>query len=704
MQALEKKLPTLREDLKLIESSPAEDGSKNWLLYDPLQNKYFTIGIDAFKLLSMWENSCEIDKFISILSKKDYSIDKESLQVFLDFIKKNKLVKIKTLEGSKNFYEEEKNSKLSLFKWLLHNYLFIRWPLLKPDKWLSINMPIANLFYSKIWTYLVLFLGLIGIVLTLRNWNEFITTFSYLFSKEGMFYYFLSIVFVKSFHELGHAFTAKKYGAKVPTMGIAFLVLFPVLYTDTTDSWKIKSKYKRLRIVMAGMKVELYLALLATFFWSFLDDGFLKSIAFIIATTSWITSLLINISPFLRFDGYYALSDWSDSKNLQPRSFAMARWFIRRNILGSNEEVPEFLPKYKHNFFILYAISTWIYRFFLFLGIALLVYYFTFKALGIFLFIVEVLWFIILPVYKELKIWFGKISMISLNRRNITSLIFLITIVTLLVIPWNNKIYMPAVLEAQKYLEIYSPYKSQIKEINVQNGSYVKKGDILLKMYSSENEFLLNQVNDEITFLELQLKKVASSKINLNNKLLLEEKLLKKQRNKEGLQKVQNTLVLKANFDGIVYKNNTFHVGQWINPKEAIFTLYSPSSLELIAFCSEDSLKYITNESKGIFLLNSGEFGAIKTNIKHISNISLPFIEFPELSSLYGGSIAVREDSKDKLISEKAYYKVKAELLDFDVIYKTRKDGMLVVEGEPLSIVDKLSKKVMAILIRESGF
>ena len=91
MQALEKKLPTLREDLKLIESSPAEDGSKNWLLYDPLQNKYFTIGIDAFKLLSMWENSCEIDKFISILSKKDYSIDKESLQVFLDFIKKNKL-------------------------------------------------------------------------------------------------------------------------------------------------------------------------------------------------------------------------------------------------------------------------------------------------------------------------------------------------------------------------------------------------------------------------------------------------------------------------------------------------------------------------------------------------------------------------------------------------------------------------------------
>ena len=45
------------------------------------------------------------------------------------------------------------------------------------------------------------------------------------------------------------------------------------------------------------MKVELYLALIATFYglctrWNF------KSILFIIATSSWISSLLINISPF----------------------------------------------------------------------------------------------------------------------------------------------------------------------------------------------------------------------------------------------------------------------------------------------------------------------------------------------------------------------------------------------------------------------
>jgi putative peptide zinc metalloprotease protein len=127
-------------------------------------------------------------------------------------------------------------------------------------------------------------------------------------------------------------------------------------------------------------------SLIATFLWSFLPEGPLKSIAFILATTSWITSLLVNISPFLRFDGYYALSDWTNTNNLQPRSFALAKWFIRHYILGSDEIEPEILPKKRKIFFITYAIGTWIYRFFLFMGIAFLVYYFAFKVLGIILF------------------------------------------------------------------------------------------------------------------------------------------------------------------------------------------------------------------------------------------------------------------------------------------------------------------------------
>ncbi len=48
-------LPKIRDDLKLLETSVAEDGSKRWLLFDPVQNKYFNIAIDAFDLISNYQ-------------------------------------------------------------------------------------------------------------------------------------------------------------------------------------------------------------------------------------------------------------------------------------------------------------------------------------------------------------------------------------------------------------------------------------------------------------------------------------------------------------------------------------------------------------------------------------------------------------------------------------------------------------------------
>ena len=132
----------------------------------------------------------------------------------------------------------------------------------------------------------------------------------------------ITLIFVKSLHELGHGYIAKYFGCRVSAIGIAFLVFFPFLYTDTTDAWRLRNHRERLIINFAGILTELHLALIATFLWAILPDGGLKSVTFFIATTSWISSLAINVSPFMRFDGYYVFSDWLKAEILQPRSFA----------------------------------------------------------------------------------------------------------------------------------------------------------------------------------------------------------------------------------------------------------------------------------------------------------------------------------------------------------------------------------------------
>ena len=697
-------LPKIRNDLKLLETSASEDGSKRWLIFDPIQNKYFNIGIDTFDLISKWQNNIEVEEFIEILKEKDYDIDKESLQTFIEFLRTNNLIVCEETPDIQRIKSVHKQSKQNIFKWLIHNYLFIRFPLVKPDKWLEENKNKINFLYSKLWQNIVFFLGFLGLIFVLRDWESFISTFMYMFTKEGFFYYFLSLVFVKSFHELGHAFTAKRLGCKVPTMGVALLVLFPVLYTDTTDAWKLKSKYHRLQIVVAGMKVELYIALIATFLWSFAPIGIFKSILFILATTSWISSILINISPFLRFDGYYALSDITDSKNLQPRSFAMARWFIRKNILGIEEEIPEILSNKKQKFFIAYAISTWIYRFFLFLGIAILVYYYAFKVLGIILFLVEIIWFIFLPIYKELKVWWMKRKILTFNKKNKISLLIFLFFILLVFLPWNSNIKMPAIIESKNYFEYYTPEDGYIENIFFTNGEIVKKGQLLLKLKSPELEYKISQINEEIELSQLELNKQAGFKENLDKRFILEESLLKKMNELEGLKKVAEKFEIKASFDGKIYFYDNYKENQWVNKKEPIFVLYDNLDFKITGFCNENDLNLLKENAKSKFIFNSGDLENITSNITTISRVSVPYLEYSELSSNFGGTIPTREDSNKRVKTEQAYYKITIDLDNYELDLKSRKVGVLISQGESSSIISRIIKKSISVIIRESGF
>ena len=61
--------PYLREDLELIKGNSREDGSPGWLLYDALRNKYFTIGIAAFRLIRNWKPGEDISKFNEWINK-----------------------------------------------------------------------------------------------------------------------------------------------------------------------------------------------------------------------------------------------------------------------------------------------------------------------------------------------------------------------------------------------------------------------------------------------------------------------------------------------------------------------------------------------------------------------------------------------------------------------------------------------------------
>ena len=139
----------------------------------------------------------------------------------------------------------------------------------------------------------------------------------------------------------------------------------------------------------AGILVELAIAAWATLAWTLLPDGPLRGSMLLVATTTWVSTLLVNASPFMRFDGYFLLSDMIGVPNLHERSFALAKQLLRKALFGYEDPDPEpGLGQKTKRAMMIFAVATWTYRLVLFLGIAVVVYNLFFKHLGIFRFAV----------------------------------------------------------------------------------------------------------------------------------------------------------------------------------------------------------------------------------------------------------------------------------------------------------------------------
>ena len=208
-------VPYLRQDLEIFRGNSREDGSPAWLLYDAIRNKYFTLGLTAFKLIKNWKGGEDIKNFEKKINSSGIETNEEEIKSFINFLHQNNLI-VQQPGQSTSFLLQQKNSmKKSWLMYLIHSYLFFKIPLFKPDDWLTKTLRHVKIFASKKFRNLVYLLGFIGLFLVIQQFETFKSTFMYFFSFQGLMLYFLTLVFVKCLHELGHAYIAKHYGCRV---------------------------------------------------------------------------------------------------------------------------------------------------------------------------------------------------------------------------------------------------------------------------------------------------------------------------------------------------------------------------------------------------------------------------------------------------------------------------------------------------------
>ena len=698
-------IPYLRQDLEIFRGNSREDGSPAWLLYDAVRNKYFTVGLTAFRLIKNWRGGEDIQNFEKKINSQGIETTGDEIKSFIGFLQQNNLI-IQPQGQGVPFLMQQKNSlKKSWIMNLIHSYLFFKIPLFTPDEWLGRTLNKVKFLGSKKIRNIIYILGFIGLFFVIQQFENFTKTFLYFFSLKGLMIYFITLVFVKCLHELGHAYIAKYHGCRVSAIGIAFLVFFPFLYTDTTDAWRLRNHKDRLLINFAGILTELHLALIATFVWGVLPEGGLKSAAFFIATTSWISSIAINVSPFMRFDGYYVFSDWLKAENLQPRSFALAKWKVRETLFGFNHKPPEEISPSRRWTFIIYAWSTWVYRFFLFIGIALLVYYFAFKVLGIILFAIEIYWFIMLPIIKEMKQWWMMRSEMKLNKQTFRTISILTITLMVLFLPWKSSMKIPAVYISEKYSKIYSPYPAKIKSVFITKDQEVEAGQNLIELYSPELDKEINSIRRKILLTKTKINRMSGTSGNMDEYLTYNQRLIALQSELSGLTKTKEKLVIKAPNKGKVKDLVSLSDEMWVSNLDQLLGIVHYGTGNVKAFIREEQIDRFQENTPAVFIPNDGDHKKIHLISNKLDLSSVNNLPYVALASIHSGPIAIRNftSGEYQYRPETAHY-----IADFKLVNKSsikfELPGYVHVEGNRYSPFVRFFRNVFSVLIRESGF
>ena len=706
-------LPELRQELRLERGADGAGGAPVWLIIDPAQHRYVQIDEAAYQLLSCWQAGQPMTALIdNVFSDFHVKVGVEELAQFVRFLEANNLT-VDAPGGDWHHYSSvAKRSEHGWLMWLIHNYLFIKLPLVRPESFLKQALPWVAVFFTRNFFFAAAATGLTGIYLVSRQWDAFRATFQHFFSFEGALTYSIALAFVKSAHELGHAFTAVRFGCRVPSMGICFLVMFPVLYTDVTDAWRLRSRRERLLIGAAGILVELAIACIATFLWTFLPEGTLKSLAFSIATVGWVLSLAINLNPLMRFDGYYLFADALGIDNLQSRAFAFGRWRMREILFDLKAPAPERMAPGTARTLTIYAWGIWIYRLTVFTGIALLVYHMAFKVLGIVLFLIEIIYFIARPITAEISHWWKDgAAIFATGRSRLTAVLFTGLAISAFV-PWSTHINVPAVLEAAEIARIYPQRAGMVEELRVKAGDEVTAGDILARMSSPEIDHRIIVTARKLELVKMRLARRSSDGEDKSRSLVMERELSSAASELSGLKRERDNLTVRAPNSGIVIELNPgVHPGRAIERSELIALIKGGTKLVARGYIAERDLSRINSHASGQFIADLPGFKRIDVRLQHVANAGTANIEVPELASSHGGAIAVRsqggqpgEPGHRRLIPVEANY---LATMDVDAAaspppFSAR--GVVRLEGEAQSLASRAWRQVAGVLVRESGF
>lgn len=641
-------------------------GTAWFVLHEPFTNQYFRFPSRVYHFMTRLNRDKTVEEIWNGLleTMPDKAPTQSEIMDLLAQLFHANLLHYDRMPDSSILFDRYKKRRTNTYKMTILNIMFARIPLFDPDALLKRLMPLIKLIFSPAGLILWSIMILMGIKTAIDNASALGAQTDGILAPSNLFLLYAGMVIVKIVHEIGHAFAVRRYGGEVHALGIMFMILTPFPYTDATAAWSFSSKWKRILVSSAGMIFELFIASIAVMVWAKTGDGVIHSLAYNMIFVASVSTLLFNLNPLLRYDGYYMLSDLLDTPNLQQQAKLQSTYTLERYAFGKKDATPVAFTKKEGIFLGTYAIASTIYRFLIFGGILVFI-----STKLLFLAIIMAIFFVgswaIYPVYKFFKYLFTSPALSRVRGRAISVCTLFAVIVSAfwVYVPFPFAFKASGILKAIDFAYVVNPTTGVVTHLGHPSGTRVAKGDTLLILDNKELRFELAQYEAALTEAKTEYSKALNElQADLEP---IEKRIAAYSHKVQHIKQQLNDLIVRAQFQAT-----------WVSPDADDFMgRCMPRGTQIGQLINSDNfhfLSVITQREIGELFSQKPKSAAVRLRGQSFDEIPVTsFTTIPmeqnklpssALGFLGGGDIAVSpSDSSGRSVTE-PFYEVRANI------------------------------------------
>ena len=509
---------------------------KHWyVLSNPLSNEFFRISEDAYAFVSRLAADRTVEEVWrdTLAHGPESMLSQQEVVQLLGQLNLSNMLQADRANAGGSLFGRYRERRARERRARLMSVLSFRIPLFDPDRLLERALPLIRSLISPVGlvAYLVL-LGL-GAKALMDRGDELFDQAAGLLAPSNLALLYLGFVIAKVVHEFGHAAVCKRFGGEVHSMGVMLLLFAPLPYVDASASWGFRRSAPRLLVGAAGVLAELAVAAVAAMVWAYSDPGLTGALAYNVIFAASVSTLVFNLNPLLRFDGYHMLVDVINMPNLFQRSREQLRYLGQRYLLGVQQLKPVAQSRTEAWLLPLYGATSALYALVLMATIAFFVAE-QYLDLGLLLALLLVTSATVLPLFKLLRHLVSSPQLAHQRVRAMASAVAL-TLAGFALLAWlpvPDRVRAAGVVESSVFRQLSSESAGFLHELWVKPGSRVSAGQALLRLENPDSVL-------EIQASRMQLQQIQAQELRAQALALADLAPLRQQRLAAGCAEVQ---------------------------------------------------------------------------------------------------------------------------------------------------------------------